>query len=269
MAPLVPRDHVPDRLGFFRNGWLLDEVVLTSAAFSLRRTSQARYVAQIATACATVELDLWTTPRGRVQSRLYDGPPPHWLRATLDGECVDALEGESLSVHFEHLDRNFYHLGISQADERWFLNFAGAGYLKLAPRASDMPLPAEVHLDSTPPPAQLRDALGFAARVRPDRLVFVLLDELPGPPLRPGEILVMVTERDGEFTLSLGLSSTQQEITVAARLARSLGCRALVSDRSLNPYTWTLITREGSILQAHVDVDVLNEREALTITRAG
>lgn len=248
-----------DRIGFFRNGWLLDEVVLSDASFVLRRAGKARYEVRLANGLVELGLLLWTTQRGAVEPNLYDGPPPSWVRVISASDELESVESEGVGVHFEHLDRNYYYLGFQSADEHWMFSFAGAGYLKLAPTAHRAPQLVEIHLGAAFPPVQLRDALAFALRIAPTRLVFVPVVELPGPTLRPGQILVTVTRRPGDFPLTLGFCVLEQELPAAVRLTRALRCRALISDRTSNPYTWTLITDDGSILAADVDVESLAE----------
>ncbi len=83
----------------FASGGLVDEVLVTDGALAVRRTGTARYVAQFDEAHAAVELELWTSKKGRVR---VDAWPdcPSWVHvrmgadATLD--AIDATGAEAI-----------------------------------------------------------------------------------------------------------------------------------------------------------------------------
>jgi hypothetical protein len=258
-----------DRVGFFRNGWLIDDVLFSASTLEFRRAGEARFEVRVENHLAGIDLALWTTRRGPLRTNPSDGPPPDWLRVRVVGDSVDSLVADSVDVHFEHLDRNNYYLGVAKLRDHWMLDFAGAGYLKLAPLRHRSPQLAELHIDVAASAPELRDALAIALRVVPSRLLLTPVDELAERPSRPGDIVVTVTPREGDFPQTLGFRSTEQELPIAARLTETLRCRALLADRTPDPYAWTLVTSDGSIIAAQVDQDALERNEALVLTGAG
>lgn len=268
-SPRSIDSDVVNRLKFFRNGSLLDEVVATNATFSLRRSGTARHAIVLTNTLFEIRLRLWTTRRGAVRCTLDDGPPPPWLTATIDDHGVEALAGESVDVHFEHLHRNGYYLGLSRHDDHWMVDLSGAGYLQLAPTVHAHRQPCDLHLDSTVSSDEVRPQLAAALKVREARLVFADITELPEIAMRPSDILVVTSERGGDFPRTISVRSAQQELPVAIRLAAALRGRVLLSDRTPNPYRWTLVQADGTVARAHVDVDALDDREALVLATIG
>ncbi len=241
------RDHVPDRLAFFRNGWLLDEVWFENTIFSLKRTTQARFVIHLAGSWGALTLDLWTAPRWKLDARSFDGPAPDWLEATFDGDQCDEVRGAAVSVHFENMDRNGYFLGLSQREEHWSLSLGGAGYLKLAPARPTNRHRQRLELEGALAPAELRGPLALALRVDATRLVFACPQESTNAPAMHGRVVVTVESAD-DSPMVITVKTSEQSIAVATRLARALRRRVQATDE--HEGTKTIVTAEGDILRA-------------------
>lgn len=114
----------------FASGGLVDEVLVTDGALAVRRTGTARYVAQFDEAHAAVELELWTSKKGRVR---VDAWPdcPSWVHVRMGADAtLDAIDATGVDVHLEHMDRGIYFIGFTRGGERWGLSLASDGYIK-------------------------------------------------------------------------------------------------------------------------------------------
>jgi hypothetical protein len=80
-----------------------------------------------------LELDLWTSPKGEL-GFWTDGDAPGWVPSLSQHGQIVSIASDNIGVHFEHLDRNFYFMGLFIPPEHWAMHFFGAGYLKLAPK---------------------------------------------------------------------------------------------------------------------------------------
>jgi hypothetical protein len=94
--------------------------------------------------------------------------------------------------------------------------------------------------------------------LEPGQAIAVEADEEPGEQGTPELVFCCVHRLGGDFpillSLSEGLSAALPRIAVASSLCRLLGCRCLVDDGSVNPYTFLLVDQGGQARQVAVDV---------------
>lgn len=210
------------------------------------RADRFRFQAQLTAPHATLELSLWTSPRGALETLdTLDPLVPPGFEAEFAGAQLWAIATRAANVHFEHLDRNSYYLGLSKDGERWASNFAGAGYLKLAPARSGHPRHARVQLDGSPSPEELREALAKALRVEISRVVLAPTTNPWMPPRAGRTIVASVTAGVAARGIVVEVESVEQELVVAARLARLLGSNAKLA-RTACGRASTVVEPDGS-----------------------
>ena len=122
----------------------------------------------------------------------------------------------------------------------------------------------DLHLEGEPSPAEIRQALARAFGLDDERIRLVPeVCELPVP--SPSTVACVVHSRGGQFRVSLeiypGEPTAVPEAEFASRVCRELGCRCLISDDSLNPYRWLLVTAEAEpqpvqVSPLHLDDDL-------------
>ena len=210
---------------------------------------------------------LWTTRRGRIDVAPEEARAQSWLSvADPDADRLDGLRADHADLHLEHLDRNLYHIAVTRGPERWGATLSGAGYLKLEPMRLTTPRLHDIHLDIQPTAAQLSSAVARALGVLVDRLRVIDVTD-GGTDAVSHDVVAVRARGKGEFALSLSIPSKDPELFVAARLAKILSCRALISDLTVNPYLWILVDDQGAITHVAVDVRALDEDDALTLAR--
>jgi hypothetical protein len=122
----------------------------------------------------------------------------------------------------------------------------------------------DLHLEGEPAHAEIRRALARAFGLDDERIVLVSeVCDMPAP--SPSIVACVVRSRGGQFRVSLeiypGEPTAVPEAEFASRVCRELGCRCLISDDSLNPYRWLLVTAEAEpqpvqVSPLHLDDDL-------------
>jgi hypothetical protein len=118
---------------------------------------------------------------------------------------------------------------------------------------------------------QALDCIAHVFGVARDEVI-ILQDYEQIIPLPPGRIVCGTRQRTGEFPTTLEIFVGEQveqalpEHEVASRIARFLPADCLISDDSLNPFSWTLVSADGKVQQVFVDTDAL-DRDELRINR--
>lgn len=245
-APVSSRYAIPDRITFFRNGWLLDEVLASHCRLQLRRVAPSRFGVRLVTSLMSLELDLWTAPKGALRF-WTDGDAPGWVPALSQNGQIVAIASDNIGVHFEHLDRNFYFMGLFLPPEHWAMHFLGAGYLKLAPKRDVDAHALTIHLSASYSPDELRIPLATALRVAPDRLAFGWTPVAPLAARGSRCLHVVMANQPGDFPLVLTLQSAEQDLAIAARLARSLG-REVALPLAAASAERAIVTPQGDVL---------------------
>jgi hypothetical protein len=251
-------DLIPDRVGFFRNGWLLDELFSSACSLDLRRSwgereargangappiTTHRFEGRLVSPLISLELDLWTSPRASLVPDL-ENSSPHWLELRIDDGRLCSLFCADAAVHFEHLTRNAHYLGLSQGRDPWRVSFLGGGYVKLAPRRRAHPTTSTVELPFVMTPEALRLPLAEALRVAPDRLAF---GQPSCAPLAQRAVPVALAAQSGDFPLAISVPSREQDLPIAARLARTLG-HEVALPRPGPVIRRTIVTSHGDIV---------------------
>jgi hypothetical protein len=116
------------RIDRFSTG-LIGDLAGDVIAVDITRVGEARYLLRIH-AAKDHEIELWTTRKDRILVSA-DGDPPGWARLVLgsDGELV-SFSATECHLHFEHLDRNLYCLGVVRGNESWGFHLRAHGYVK-------------------------------------------------------------------------------------------------------------------------------------------
>lgn len=119
------------RLGLFSDGELIDDLVVEAGNISITLVSAARY--EVAITCDTgrqFSFAIWTTENGIIDTRLCD--VGEWITVQCgDNGKLMSLSAPYCSMHFEHLDRGHYWMGLDHSSgDTMHINFSTRGYLK-------------------------------------------------------------------------------------------------------------------------------------------
>lgn len=127
----------------------------------------------------------------------------------------------------------------------------------------------DLHIDGTPDQQQIAHLLSTLFEVEAHQVQMLQSHEELMARAHVSVICIPRT-RSGEFPLSLEIivwgSARLSEEEIALAFSRHFQCASMITDDAANPYYWTLITREGDLLQAEVDVEAL-DREELRVVR--
>lgn len=243
------------------NHRLINEVFFEDGSLSIERTGLARYRVTIESVVGPLALELWTTKRGRLR---FDAADWHPAQGALEWDADGALRSFRVaraSIHIENLTRDSYSFRIG-GEFDISGRAVGFGFLRLE-FARAAPRQASIHVEQAPSNEAFVEALG-----RPllrGQTVVRSFREIAADPQTSEGLSVMRTDRAGEFRASFDFRSTEQELALALRLARRLGCRCLVSDLDPNPYQWVLVSPEGDLERVGVDSAAL-DRDELRLT---
>jgi hypothetical protein len=128
----------------------------------------------------------------------------------------------------------------------------------------------EIHLERLPERAEMAALLAKVFEVAADDVAVV--EEHAHLPLTPRRLSCIYRERTGDFPLSLelipdaGLVERTTEAMVARMLVEALDCRCIISDDSMNPFTWLMMEPGGLMYRVAVEPDALDRNE-LRVTR--
>jgi hypothetical protein len=130
----------------------------------------------------------------------------------------------------------------------------------------DLPDLGDVLLDREVGKEAARLALCSLFSLRPEETAIVESSEELATRTRDALCLcLLVRLAGGDFPTLLrvdaNLPSGLPRIPTAARLCRLLGCRCLVSDGSVNPFTFLLVDAGGECRRVAVDVDRMDRDE--------
>lgn len=119
----------------------------------------------------------------------------------------------------------------------------------------------DLHLEGEPSRASIRRALAEAFGLDEEGIILVAeVCELPVP--SASTVACVVRGRGGQFRVSLeiypGGPTELAEPEFARRVCRQLGCRCLISDDSINPYRWLLVTGTAEPQPVHVSARSLD-----------
>jgi hypothetical protein len=122
-------------------------------------------------------------------------------------------------------------------------------------------------IETLPARATFRSAIAEALNLTMSEVVLVDAIE---PDTAPGAVTVEMTPTKGDFRWLLAFyfkdgMSSPADIEIARRLCSALQTRALISDNSVNPYTMTLVDRDGSVSPVSLDADRLDAEEEYSI----
>src|SRR5262245_32749592 len=101
--------------------------------------------------------------------------------------------------------------------------------------------------------------------LHPGQVTVVEGDEEPDDSVNGETVFCRIDRLGGDFptllSLSEGLSARLPRIPSTAQLCRLLGCRCLVADGALNPFTFLLVDEEGQARRVAVEVDRWDRNE--------
>lgn len=127
----------------------------------------------------------------------------------------------------------------------------------------------EINLSVSAEPASVKPALAAALEVPADALaVAASWHELGGS----AGLACCVQRRGGDFPTSLEIRVVERgpdPKSLAKALANILGCECLISDDSVNPFTWVLVSRDGAMTSVAVDPDALDSDELVLEHKRG
>lgn len=120
---------------------------------------------------------------------------------------------------------------------------------------------SEIHVDRPLSPLDVSELLARVFGVEASRVAVVEdMEDLPEPGTKA--VVGERTDRDGDFPLTLTIYTFMEDVPPVAEAAQLMSgfveARVLVSDESLDPYTWWLVS-SGHVEQATVDPDALDE----------
>lgn len=135
----------------------------------------------------------------------------------------------------------------------------------------------DVAFDCIPADDDLRQAWAVAFGVGSERVAVVsdIAEEDPWTDPRV-RIALERFRRPGEFPLQVTVLLRGPEMTArvaerqdtrVGRVCAELGCRALTSNESVNPYEWTLHTPDGMTTEVYVDAKQLDDAGAFVLLR--
>ncbi|HWE97358.1 MAG TPA: hypothetical protein VG269_25595 [Tepidisphaeraceae bacterium] len=124
----------------------------------------------------------------------------------------------------------------------------------------------DLHLAREPAESEIAASLGDAFGVTPGQIVIVA--ETAGLDFSSPNVLLVVqrTRRGGGFPCSLSVYpqttalASRAEDDIARAAARCLHCDCLISDDSPNPYSWQIISPDGTARHVFVDVNAFDDR---------
>ncbi len=128
----------------------------------------------------------------------------------------------------------------------------------------------EIHLDQPVERGAVPSLLAKIFGIAPSEVAVAA--EAAQLPLEPRRLSCIHRERRGDFPLSLELildrtlAARCTELDVARWLVDELDCRCIVSDDSLNPFTWLMVEPGGLMFRVAVEPDALDRNE-LRVTR--
>ena len=119
------------RLDMFPDSTLIGDLVIGPGAVSISKVGEARY--EISIACDSgrqLSFVVWTTEKGIIDTQLSDSGQWAFCHLQEDGS-LKALNASACSIHFEHMDRGHYWLGLNHSSgDTMHINFTTPGYLK-------------------------------------------------------------------------------------------------------------------------------------------
>lgn len=105
--------------------------MIGSGRVTIKLIGTARY--QLSALCHSgrrVTVDLWTTKKGTITTRLHDLAAWATVRLGSDGNLQE-LDAADCSLHLEHMDRGHYYLGLEcAAADAMHVDFNTIGYIK-------------------------------------------------------------------------------------------------------------------------------------------
>jgi hypothetical protein len=130
----------------------------------------------------------------------------------------------------------------------------------------------ELQIDRPISSDQIHKAISYAFNISNDLIVYV--EDWDAAESLEGEVYFTLDIRKGDFPSYLCIyfhgEATRQdfppELEVAKAITMRLSCKCLISDGSVNPYTWLLVDEACEVCSVSVDADVFGNRGEFYIT---